>query len=42
MPGIGHGMHLDGRNISGIFDFNRANCPPGMSPVLGVMIKVDR
>jgi predicted enzyme related to lactoylglutathione lyase len=41
MSGIGHGMQVDGRNIGGIFDINGPNCPPGMSPVIGVMVKVD-
>ena len=41
MPGIGHGMRVDGRNIGGLFDVNGPNCPPGLSPVIGVMVKVD-
>jgi predicted enzyme related to lactoylglutathione lyase len=41
MPGMGHGMQVDGRNIGGLFDINAPNCPPGLSPVIGVMIKVD-
>ena len=41
MPGIGHGMQVDGRNIGGIFDTDGPNSPPGMSPVIGVMVKVD-
>src|ERR1700712_3158063 len=41
MPGMGHGMQVDGHNIGGIFDIEGPNAPPGMSPVLGVMVKVD-
>ena len=28
MPGIGHGMQVDGRNIGGLFDLHGPNCPP--------------
>ena len=41
MPGMGHGMQVGGRNIGGLFDIEGPNCPPGMRPVIGVMIKVD-
>ncbi len=41
MPGVGHGIQVDGRNIGGIFDIHGPNTPPGMSPVIGVMIKVE-
>ncbi len=41
MPGIGHGMQVNGRNIGGIFDIEGPGAPPGMSPTIGVMIKVD-
>jgi uncharacterized protein len=41
MPGIGHGMQVGGRNIGGIFDIDGPGCPPDMSPVIGVMVKVE-
>jgi predicted enzyme related to lactoylglutathione lyase len=41
MPGIGHGMKVGGRDIGGIFDISGPNAPPGMSPVIGVMVKVE-
>ena len=41
MPGIGHGMRVGGRNIGGIFDLEGPNTPPGLSPMIGVMVKVD-
>ena len=41
MPGIGHGMQVGGRNIGGLFDLNGPNCPPGLPPVIGVMVKVE-
>ena len=41
MPGIGHGMRVDGHNIGGFFDSDGPNAPPGMSPTIGVMVKVD-
>jgi uncharacterized protein len=41
MPGIGHGMQVDGRNIGGLFDLNGPSCPPGIPPCIGVMVKVD-
>ncbi len=42
MPGVGHGMRVDGRDIGGIFDLDGPNTPPGLSPVIGVMIKVEK
>ncbi len=41
MPGMGHGMQVDGRNIGGIFDIHGPNCPPDLKPVIGVMVKVE-
>ena len=41
MPGLGHGMKVDGRDIGGLFDTDGPGCPPGMAPVLGVMVKVE-
>jgi predicted enzyme related to lactoylglutathione lyase len=41
MPGYGHGMQVDGRNIGGLFDLNGPGCPPGLPPCIGVMVKVD-
>jgi uncharacterized protein len=41
MPGIGHGMQVGGRNIGGLFDLNGSNCPPGLPPCIGVMVKVQ-
>ena len=40
MPGVGHGMKVGGRNIGGLFDLDGPNCPPGLPPTIGVMIKV--
>jgi uncharacterized protein len=41
MPPFGHGMRVGGRDIGGLFDLNGPNCPPGLQPVIGVMVKVD-
>jgi predicted enzyme related to lactoylglutathione lyase len=41
MPGIGHGMRVGGRDVGGLFDIEGPNTPPGMKPVIGVMLKVD-
>ncbi len=41
MPGIGHGMQVGGRNIGGLFDLHGPNCPPGLPPCIGVMVKVE-
>jgi uncharacterized protein len=41
MPPYGHGVRVGGRDIGGLFDLNGQNCPPGLPPVIGVMVKVD-
>ena len=41
MPGIGHGIRVGGRDIGGLFDLHGPNTPPGLLPVIGVMVKVD-
>ena len=41
MPGIGHGIRAGGRDIGGLFDLEGPGTPPGLSPILGVMVKVD-
>jgi predicted enzyme related to lactoylglutathione lyase len=34
-------MKVDGRDIGGLFDIDGPNTPPGMAPVIGVMVKAD-
>ncbi len=41
MPPYGHGIQVDGKDIGGLFDIQGPNCPPDMSPVMGVMVKVE-
>jgi predicted enzyme related to lactoylglutathione lyase len=41
MPPFGHGVQVGGRDIGGLFDIEGPNSPPGMAPVIGVMVKVD-
>lgn len=41
MPGMGHLIKVDGRDIGGLFDLDGPNTPPGTPPVIGVMVKVD-
>jgi uncharacterized protein len=41
IPPFGHGVQVGGRDIGGLFDLNGPNCPPGLPPVIGVMVKVD-
>src|SRR4051812_12520354 len=41
MPGMGHGAKVGGRDIGGIFDLEGPNTPPGLSPMIGVMVKVE-
>ena len=41
MPPYGHGVQAGGRDIGGLFDLNGGGCPPGLPPVIGVMVKVD-
>lgn len=41
MPPFGHGVRVGGRDIGGLFDLNGPNCPPGLPPAIGVMVKVD-
>jgi predicted enzyme related to lactoylglutathione lyase len=41
MPPYGHGVQVDGKDIGALFDIKGPSCPPGMSPVMGVMVKVE-
>ena len=41
IPGIGHRIQVDGRDVGGIFDLASPNTPPGTPPLIGVMVKVD-
>jgi uncharacterized protein len=41
MPGMGHGMKVDGRDIGAMFDQAHPNTPPGTPPHIGVMVKVE-
>ena len=41
MPGVGHRMQVQGRDIGGMFDLNGPNTPPGTPPGIGVMVKVE-
>jgi uncharacterized protein len=41
MPGLGHGIRVGGRDIGGLFDIDGPNTPPGLTPLIGVMVKVD-
>ena len=41
MPPYGHGIQVGGRDIGGLFDIKGPSCPPDMSPVIGVMVKVE-
>src|SRR5437763_1162467 len=41
MPGIGHGVQVAGRDIGGLFDLEGPNTPKGISPCIGVMVKVE-
>ncbi len=41
IPGMGYSILVAGRPIGGLFDLNGANTPPGLPPLIGVMVKVD-
>ena len=41
MPGMGHRVQVDGHDIGGLFDLAGPNTPPGMPPLIGVMVKVE-
>jgi predicted enzyme related to lactoylglutathione lyase len=41
MPGMGHLVQVNGRNIGGLFDLAGPSTPPGTPPLIGVMVKVD-
>lgn len=41
LPGMGHGIQVDGHDIGGLFDLDGPNTPPGTQPCIGVMVKVD-
>jgi predicted enzyme related to lactoylglutathione lyase len=41
MPGMGHRVQVQGHDIGGLFDLLGPNTPPGMPPLIGVMVKVS-
>ena len=41
MPGVGHGVRVDGRDVGGLFDLDGPNTPPGTKTQIGVMVKVE-
>lgn len=41
MPGMGHRVQVDGRDIGGVFDLEGPTTPPGTPPGIGVMVRVD-
>jgi uncharacterized protein len=41
MPGIGHGVQVDGQVLGGLFDLEGPSVPPGCKAMIGVMVKVD-
>jgi hypothetical protein len=41
MPGMGHAIQVGGRHVGGLFDLEGPNTPPGLPPLIGVMVKVD-
>jgi predicted enzyme related to lactoylglutathione lyase len=40
IPGMGHRIQVDGRDIGGLFDLASPNTPPGTPPLIGVMVRV--
>ena len=41
LPGMGHIVQVDGHDIGGLWDLHGPNSPAGLSPTLGVMVRVD-
>jgi predicted enzyme related to lactoylglutathione lyase len=41
IPGMGHRMQVGGHDIGAIFDLAGPHSPPGMPPVIGVVVKVQ-
>jgi len=41
IPGMGHRVQVGGRDIGGLFDLEGPNAPPGTSPHIGVLVRVD-
>src|SRR4051812_4610175 len=41
MAGMGYGVRVGGRDVGGMFDLAGPNTPPGLSPTIGVMVKVE-
>jgi len=41
MGGMGDLIQAGGRNVGAMWDLNAPNTPPGLPPVIGVMVKVD-
>jgi predicted enzyme related to lactoylglutathione lyase len=42
MPGVGHGVRAEGRDVGGLFDLHGPSTPPGCLAMIGVMVKVER
>ncbi len=40
LPGMGHIVRVDGKDVGGLWDLNSPNTPPGARPYIGVMVKV--
>jgi predicted enzyme related to lactoylglutathione lyase len=41
IPGLGHGVRVDGHDVGAIFDLEGPNTPPGTKPHIGVLLKVE-
>jgi len=41
IPGMGHIVLVDGKEVGGLWDINSPQTPPGARPYIGVMVKVD-
>jgi predicted enzyme related to lactoylglutathione lyase len=41
IPGLGHSISVGGKSVGGLFDLHGPNTPPGLPPVIGVMVKVE-
>lgn len=40
LPGMGHIVQVDGKEVGGLWDLHSPNTPPGTPPLIGVMVKV--
>lgn len=41
MPGLGHALKIGESHFGGLFDLHGPNTPPGLPPMIGVMVKVE-